>query len=338
AVERLAALNLTATCGVEFEFFLFHDDEDAQRALRAGRVRELVPVGAEQQAYSLARGSDLVGLLDDFFALLEPYGVPIDSVLTELGYGMIEVGIGPLDPLAAADAAARFKLAAKELARRNGMIASFVAKLDMDQSGSSGHVHCSLQRDGANALWAGPNRLDELGEAALAGLCAHLPEVSVFMAPNVNSYRRFRPGTWTPLVVGWGHDNRNAAVRVITVEESATRFEVRRAGADLNPYLSIAACLHSCAEGIESSRTLPEPTPGRAWEAPGATALPSDLAAATDLLDGSAFARGAFSEELVEHYAISRRAEQARCAEHVGADGGAEEVPERELQRYLTVV
>jgi glutamine synthetase len=340
AEARLATLGLSARCGVEYEIFLFHGGEEAEAALRDGRPGDLVPVGVERQAYSLLRGPELAGLLDSFFASLEPYGVPIDSVLTELGYGMIEVGIGPLEPLAAADAAARFKLATKEIAAAEGMIATFVPKLDAQQSGSSGHVHLSLVRDGENALWAGPRALSELGVAALGGLCRRAAETSVFMAPNVNSYRRFRPETWTPTTVGWGHDNRNAAIRAITVEEGATRFELRRAGADLNPYLSIAAGLNACAEGIEEGLAPPPPAPGRAWEADAAPEFPADLAAATDLLESSDFAREALGSDLVDHYVISRRAEGARCAEELGSQPnmGDEQVPDAEVRRYLNVV
>lgn len=339
AAERLQALGLTAECGVEYELFLFRDDEAGRRALREGRHRDLHPVGEEQQAYSLLRSPELRGIVDDLFTSLEPYGVPLDSVLTELGHGMIEVAIAPLDPLGAADAAARLKLAVNELARRHGMVATFIAKWDMAQSGCSGHIHCSLLRDGENALAEGRGTLTELGNRALAGLCARAAELSVFMAPNVNSYRRYRPETWTPLTVGWGHDNRNAAVRVITTSAEATRFELRRPGADLNPYLCIAACLHACADGIERSLAPPPEAPGRSWAAVGAEPFPATLLEATAALEESAPARAAFGDRLVDHYAISRRAEHACYAAATGEEPDLElaQVPPAEIGRYFNV-
>lgn len=154
ACERLAAAGLEARCGVEYELFLFRDDEDG-RALREGRPRDLRPASRVPQAYSLMRWPDLADFAEALHRDLGTYGVGIEAMSTELGHGMFEVAIAPLAPLEAADAAARFKLGCKELARRHGLIATFMAKWDMNQSGSSGHVHLSLQRDGRNLMWDG---------------------------------------------------------------------------------------------------------------------------------------------------------------------------------------
>jgi glutamine synthetase len=340
AVERLDSLGLGALCGVEYELFLFHGDEAGRRALREGRPRDLVPVGQEQQAYSLIRWPELSPLVEDLFGCMEPYGVPIDAVSTELGYGMIEVAVSPLPPLEAADAAARFKLGCKELARRHGLLASFVAKWDMKQSGSSGHVHCSLIRDGRNALWSAQHEVGELAGAALAGLLSTAGDVSVFMSPFPNSYRRFRPETWTPLNATWGHDNRNACVRFISVSPDKARFEHRRPGADLNPYLGIAACLDGCAHGVENALEPGPEAPGRAWEAEGAEPLPTDLLDATERLSKSAFARERYGQAFVDHYVLSRRAEHAGWAAVVGdgMDLAADQVPDSEARRFLELV
>jgi glutamine synthetase len=340
AVERLQALGLDALCGVEYELFLFNDDEPGRQALRAGRARDLTPAGFERQAYSLLRWPDLAPFANAMFELMEPYGVPLGAISTELGYGMVEIAVSPLPPLEAADAAARLKLGCKEVARRHGLIASFIAKWDMGQSGSSGHVHCSLVREDTNALWAGPRELDGLARAALGGLLSTAAELSVFMSPFPNSYRRYQPETWVPLNVTWGHDNRNACVRFISVAPELTRFEHRRPGADLNPYLSIAACLDGCAEGIEKGIEPAPEAPGRAWDYEEAEPFPGDLPEATRRLSSSAFARDRYGDAFVDHYVLSREAEQAEWLADVRdeADLNADQVPDREARRFLNVV
>jgi glutamine synthetase len=338
AIERLGALGLTALCGVEYELFLFVDDDAARQALREGRTRDLVPAGLEWQAYSLLRWPDIAAFVDALYTDMPAYGVPIEAISTELGYGMIEVALACLPPLEAADAAARFKLGCKELAQRHGFIASFIAKWDMGQSGSSGHLHCSLLRDGENALWAGLGEVGELGSHALAGLMSTAAELSPFMSPFPNSYRRYRAGLWAPLNVTWGHDNRNACLRYITIAPDATRFEHRRPGADLHPYMAIAACVDGCAHGISRELALGPEAPGRAYAAE-AQSFPGDLLEATALLSESAFARERYGDAFVDHYVLSRQAENAEWAAQVGdTDLEAEQVPDAELRRFLNLV
>ena len=328
---RAAAAGLEPRFGVEYELYLFHIGEDGDRALRSGRPRELLSAGREWQAYSLWRFADIHEFVAEVDGMLRDYGVEVEAWSTELGYGMIECAIAPLAPLAAADAAARFKLAVKELAKRHGMVASFIAKWDYTQSGSSGHLHQSLLRDGANAFWGGEmDALSETGRHYLGGLIACARELSAFSTPNVNSYRRPSPELWAPTNATWGYDNRQAAVRVITLEESSARLEYRRPGADLNPYLSIAACLDSGLYGIEKGIEPPPESPGPAFDNTDAPAYPTTLDEAADALDGSALARGWYGDELVTHYVTSRRAE----AEYVRAIANAQ-VPDYELARYF---
>ncbi len=266
ACERLAEDGFEARFGTEYELYVFHLDAEGERALRDGRVRELVPVSREWQAYSLFRFADTAPFIADLTASMEAYGCPIEAISTELGYGMIEVALAPAPPLEAADRAARFKLGCKELGRRHGFLVSFIAKWDLAQSGSSGHLHQSLLREGKNAFWSGQNDLSETGRHYLGGLLELSPELSAFMSPFPNSYRRYIPDTWAPTNASWGHDNRNACVRVITVSESAARFEHRRPGADLQPYLSIAACLDAGLHGIRERIELRPESPGRAYD------------------------------------------------------------------------
>jgi len=331
ADARAAAMGFEARFGVEYELYLFHGGEEGDRALRAGRPRDLQSVGREWHAYSMWRFEDMHGFVAQADELLRGYGVEIEAWSTELGYGMIECALAPLPPLAAADAAARFKLAGKELAKRHGLIASFIAKWDMAQSGSSGHLHQSLQQDGRNVFWGGEqDSLSETGRHYLGGLLALAPELSVFSTPNVNSYRRPSPELWAPTNASWGFDNRQAAVRAITLEEASARFEYRRPGADLNPYLAIAGCLDSGLDGIRRGIKPPPDSTGPAFDDPNAPPYPATLDAAADALDASSLAREWYGDELVTHYVVSRRAE----AEYVRQIANGQ-VPDYELTRYL---
>jgi glutamine synthetase len=333
ACDRLAAAGLDARFGTEYELYVFHLDEAGERALREGRVRDLVPISREWQAYSLFRFADKAPFIADLTRWMEAYGCPIEAISTELGYGMIEVALAPAPPLEAADRAARFKLGCKEIGRRHGFLVSFIAKWDLAQSGSSGHLHQSVLRDGKNAFWSGQDSLSETGRQYLGGLLELSPELSAFMSPFPNSYRRYIPDTWAPTNASWGHDNRNACVRVITVAEPSTRFEHRRPGADLQPYLSIAACLDAGLHGVRE-RIEPRPeSPGRAYDDANAPLFPTSLPEAVELLRGSRLAREWYGDLLVEHYAVSREAEQ-RAWEGVRD----RQVPEWEAARYLEAV
>jgi len=328
--RRLADAGFEARVGIEYELYLFEGGADADALMREGRHRELTPVGREWQAYSLFRFVDGDGFINAIDEQLHAYGVEIEAWSTELGYGMVECATPPLPPLQAADAAARLKLALKELAKQHGLVATFIAKWDLAQSGSSGHVHQSLLRDGANVLWAGPGALSEIGRHYLGGLLALAPELSAFSTPNVNSYRRPSPELWAPTNATWGHDNRQAAVRVITLAEGSTRFEYRRPGADLNPYLAVAACLDSGLHGILERIEPPPESLVRAFDDPDAPPYPPTLDAAAEALDGSGLARRWYGDELVTHYVTSRRAE----AGFVRALADAQ-VPAHELLRYF---
>lgn len=332
AERRASEQGFEARIGVEYELYVFHCGEDGDRAIRAGRPRDLLATGREWQAYSLWRLEDLHGVLADMDDMLRAYGVTVESWSTELGYGMIEAATAPLPPVAAADTAARFKLALKELAKRHGLVATFIAKWDMAQSGSSGHVHQSLLRGGENAFAAGTDELTETGRHYLGGLVACAAELSAFATPNVNSYRRPSPELWAPTNVTWGWDNRQAAVRVITLDPGSTRLEYRRPGADFNPYLTIAACLDSGLWGIREGVEPPPVSQVRAFDDPSAPPYPATLDAAADALEASECARAWYGEELVSHYVLSRRAEAGYVR-----DLAAGHVPEYELARYFEI-
>lgn len=244
---------------------------------------------------------------------------------------MLEVALAPAPALEAADRAARFKLGCKEVARRHGLLPTFMAKVRTQEQGSSGHIHQSLLIEGENAFWSGEqDRLSDIGRQYLGGLLATGVELSAVMAPNPNSYRRYDPAFWAPRTLTWGWDNRNACIRAITANPSATRLEHRRPGADLQPYLAIASCLAGGLYGIERQLEPTEPSRGRAESKDPRLAFPTTLKDAIEAFRSSAVAREAFGEPLVDLYTLSREAELNLWQQLCDA-----EVPEWELARYL---
>jgi glutamine synthetase len=330
ACERLDLLGYEARFGVEYELFLFHYDDAAVRSLGQGRPRQLVPASPVRNTLSFLQTSGYADFARDMHEQMPAYGVPLDAIQTECGFGMIEVAIAPADPVEAADRAARFKLGCKELARRHGLLASFIAKWDLEQPGSSAHIHQSVLRNGKNAFWAGIGAMSDVARHYVAGLLATAQEVSAFMGPFPNSYRRYAPGMFSGYNEVWGFDNRNACVRVITSSESSARLEHRRPGADLHPYLSIAACVDGGRHGIEHQLPLGPPSPGRAHEDPSAAVLPTDLPTAVERLTRSELVRGWYGDPIVDHFVQFRAAEQMRCERLRDA-----QVPDWELSRYI---
>lgn len=333
AVERMETAGFEARFGVEYELYLFQGGDPGDDALRAGRPRDLRSAGREWQAYSLWRFADMHEFVTDAEMKMREYGVSIESWSTELGYGNIECATAALPPLEAADTAARFKLAFKELAKRHGLVATFIAKWDMTQSGSSGHLHQSLVKDGRNAFAGGEmDTLSETGRHYLGGLISLSRELSAFSTTNVNSYRRPSPELWAPTNASWGWDNRQACVRVISLEQDATRLEYRRPGADLNPYLAIASCLDSGLHGIANAIEPPADSVGPAFADESIPNFPLSLDEAADELDRSVLARQWYGDLYIDHYVASRRAEAGIVRGIQNA-----QVPDYEIARYFEI-
>lgn len=339
-VDELAGDGYEAVVGVEYEFFVFRLDERTEEALAGGDIDAMTPLSRIQQGYSLARWPDHADFAADLESSLREYGVPIESMLTEIGAGMLEVAIAPAPALEAADRAARFKVGCREVARRHGLLPTFMAKPTMKEQGSSGHLHQSLLDADGNAFWGGePQTLSEIGRRYAAGVMKAAAECGAFMAPFPNSYRRQDPDSWAPVEISWGWDNRQTTTRAITLNRGSSRFELRCVGADLQPYLAIAACLagglHGIREGLE-----PPPPVGPSREAGEVTmeegsigTMAKDLNEAAARLRASKLAREALGDELVELYTASREIEQRtweRCRD--------EQVPPYEVRRYLEVV
>ena len=207
--------------------------------------------------------------------------------------------------MAAADRAALFKTAVKEICARHSLTPTFMAKWNATLPGSSGHLHQSLSRIGETAnLFSGENGMSEAMQQYVAGLVKNLPELTAVFCPTINSYKRTVPGAWAPVNATWGLDNRTTAVRALPSGKKSARVELRLTGADINPYLVIAASLAAGLDGIERKLELPPPTVNA--YVGEALPLPRSLGAATELFRKSQTAREWLGDAFVDHYARTR--------------------------------
>lgn len=339
-VDAAAAQGYESIVGLEYEFIVYRLDERTLAAIESGEVEQMTPLSRLQQGYSLQRWSDHADFAADLESSMRAYGVPIESMLTEIGAGMLEVALAPAPALEAADRAARFKIGCREIARRHGLLPTFMAKPNMREQGSSGHIHQSLHDASGNALWGGePNSLSPVGLSYAAGLMKAALECGAFLAPFPNSYRRQDPEQWAPTEVSWGWDNRQTTTRAITLNRGSSRFELRCVGADVQPYLAVAACLAGGLHGIREELS-PPPAVGLDVDRGDVTlkegtcgVVAADLNEAAARLRASKLAREALGDEIVELYAASREIEQ-KTWERLRD----EQVPPFEIRRYLEVV
>jgi glutamine synthetase len=304
-LERAAERGYTAQFSAEYEFFIFR--ETAQ-SLRDKHFAGLTPLTPGMFGYSVLRASANAELVLEIMEALAAFDVPLEAFHTETGPGVYEAAIAVEPGLAAADRAALFKTAVKEIAGRHNLTPTFMAKWNAALPGSSGHLHQSLSQAGSHenlfSAEAADGGMSGGMRQYIAGLVTNLPELAAIFCPTVNSYKRTVPGAWAPVNATWGVDNRTTAVRAIPGSGKSTRVELRLTGADINPYLAMAASLAAGLDGIERKLELPPPTVNAyAGDAPP---LPRTLDEATRLFRQSRVAREWLGEEFVEHYASTR--------------------------------
>ena len=311
ALADAAELGLRAEAASELEYYVF--EETYREASEAG-YRDLTPLGWYLEDYHLLQGAREERFTAEARRHLKESGVPVENSKGEWGLGQHEVNVRHAPVLEMADRHAVFKQCLKEVAERVGVSVTFMAKPYAERAGSSCHIHLSLWSATANAFAGaermGPALVSPVFRHFLAGWLLHAPEMMAFYAPTVNSYKRFADGSWAPTRVAWSFDNRTAGFRVVGSGPSL-RVECRIPGADVNPYLAYAAALASGLDGVRRQLEPPAMFQGDVYGARELPLLPATLRAATDLLEGSAFAREAFGDHVIDHYTHFFRTEQA---------------------------
>ncbi|WP_338694635.1 glutamine synthetase family protein [Streptomyces sp. Q6] len=302
-LDRLAELGLSAQVGTELEFIVFKDTyEQAWDA----NYRGLTPANQYNIDYSVLGTGRIEPLLRRIRNDMAGAGLTVESAKGECNPGQHEIVFRYDEALVTCDQHAIYKTGAKEIAAQDGVSLTFMAKYN-EREGNSCHIHLSLtDADGASAM-AGPDGMTELMRHFLAGQLAALRDFSLLYAPNINSYKRFQPGSFAPTAVAWGHDNRTCALRVVGHGRSL-RFENRLPGGDVNPHLAVAGLVAAGLYGVEHKLELPEPCAGNAYTA-GYEHVPSTLREAAELWENSPIARAAFGDEVVAHYRNLARVE-----------------------------
>jgi glutamine synthetase len=300
-VERAEDMGYTPMFGSELEFYLF--EETYQEAHRKG-YQGLTPSVPYILDYHVLATTYSEGLMRQIRNGMKGAGLVVESSKGEAWPGQQEVNFRYADALAMADNHSVYKNGSKEIAFANGCSITFMAKPHHEWIGSSCHIHSSLWREGENAF-AGES---DVFKQFLAGQIAGLKELAVFVAPNVNSYKRFAAASWAPTTLAWGYDNRTCGFRIVG-HGAGLRAETRIPGGDVNPYLAFAALLAAGLHGIKNELELPPALEGNAYVS-DAERFPHSLREAISALEEGSVARAAFGDDVVDHYLNYARTEQ----------------------------
>lgn len=310
-VERAHDRGFDALMASELEFYLLRDTYEQAAAKH---FHDLPPFGWYNEDYHLLQATKAEPLYRQFRNNMIAARIPVEFSKGEAAPGQHEINIHYAGALESADRHVLFKHGLKEMAWQNGHAVTFMAKPDHTWTGSSAHVHVSLRaagddgnlfHDGAGA----PYGMSATMRHFLGGLMRGIRELAFFIAPFVNSYKRFAPGSWAPVHLVWGRDNRTCAFRIVGSGQ-ALRIETRLPGGDANPYLAYAAIIGAGLHGIEHRIEPPAEHHGNGYEAVGAPRVPRALWEATQLLEQSELARSIFGEDVVAHYVNTARVEQ----------------------------
>ena len=336
-LARAAKLGVQPMCGMEFEWFNFRETPQSWADKKGVGPTPLTP---GMFGYSLLRTNQnreyFNALMDEMLA----FRVPIEGLHTETGPGVYEAALTFSEALEQADRAILFKTGAKEIGARFGIMPSFMAKWNAQLPGCSGHIHQSLRGDDraddragkANLFYAAKrtHNMSPLFESYLAGQVACLMEFAPMFWPTINSYKRLVDGFWAPVKPTWGIDNRTASFRVIAGSPKATRLETRCPGADVNPYLAMAALLAAGLHGVEKGLKLTQPPiTGTNQGAENIPRAPRTLIETTRVFKQSDIARDWLGDDFVDHFAATRDWEWRQWQ-----DG----VTDWELKRYFEII
>ena len=300
-IERLAERGLIAFAGTELEFLVFRNTyEEAWHKA----YRDLEPANLYNVDYSILGTSRIEPLLRRIRNCMKGAGIEIEDAKGECNFGQHEINVKFDEALKSADSHSVYKNGTKEIASQMGYALSFMPKFN-ELDGNSCHVHLSLQSEDGEAVFPGNGAGDDNGFSKLfqnfiAGQIACMREMSLFFAPNINSYKRYAKGSFAPTAVAWALDNRTCSLRVVGHGKSL-RVENRTPGGDVNPYLAISAMIAAGIHGIDNELSLEEPVEGSAYEA-DKPQLPSNIYESRDLFTNSDMVREAFGDEVVDHY------------------------------------
>jgi glutamine synthetase len=304
-IARLAQLGLTPMMATELEFFLFEKSFDE---IRKENFRDLTPISGYNEDYNILQTTKEEHVMRPIRNQLFAAGIPVENTKGEAEAGQEELNIKYAEALMTADHHTIAKQAIKEIAWQQGHAATFLPKWHHDRVGSSSHVHQSLLKDGEAVF---QDASDPLGMSTtmkhyVAGLLKYAPDFTYFLAPYINSYKRFQKGSFAPTRTIWSVDNRTAGFRLVGAGTKAVRIECRIGGSDLNPYLAMAVQIAAGLAGIQEKLELAPPTTGDAYQ--GETGrIPQTLRDARATLVNSSFLRQALGDDVVDHY--SRAAE-----------------------------
>ncbi len=301
-ISKLKQSGFSAFAATELEYYMLEND---YRSLNESNYGSLKPAGWYIEDYHILQGTRVEDFTASARKFLKNSGVPVENSKGEWGLGQHELNVQYAEPKEMADRHIIYKQCLKELADEMGISVTFMAKLQEGGAGSSCHTHISLFKGEDNIFNGtedyGPVKGSKEFGSFLAGWIKYAPDVMVFYAPTINSYKRFVDGSWAPTRLAWSRDNRTAGFRVVGSGKSF-RIECRIPGADCNPYLAIAASLASGLRGIVEKLSPPECFVGDVYAAEHLPHVPKTLKEASDIFSSSKFARDAFGKEVIDHY------------------------------------
>jgi glutamine synthetase len=308
-IARLAEMGYTATTATELEFFLFEQSFDA---LRKDGYRTLEPISGYNEDYAIFQTTKEEKIMRTLRNGLYKSGIPVESSKGEAEAGQEEFNIRYAEAMDTADHHTISKHAAKEVGWQQGHAVSFLPKWAPDRVGSAAHIHVSLRNKDGDPVFHDPKAelgMSELARHFLGGLLAYADDITYFFAPYVNSYKRFQKGSFAPTRKVWSVDNRTAAFRLCGDSSPAVRIECRVPGADMNPYLAMAALFAAGIKGIEEKLDPGNPSDGDAYEGTKKE-IPTTLMSATLAMAQSDMLKAAFGEAVVRHYTRAAEWEQ----------------------------
>ena len=311
--SRLAELGLAAVIGPELEFYVCEPDPN-------GSTGWQLYANEPGNVYVVGRKGDPRGILLTMLRYMRDAALQVTAANHEFSPGQFEINLNHSELLDAADRAFRMKSAVQEIARHEGMLATFMAKPFNDEGGSGFHLHVSLvDEDKVNVFGdpEGPDGLSQIGRSAVAGVLAHAPALAAILNPTINSYKRFGPDTLAPWLIDWGMDNRSAMVRIPPERGAGTRMEVRLGDATANPYLAMAAVAAAIYLGVRDKLEPPEPLQGYGYDPDSAPMLPQSLPEALDALEADTDLIEVLGEFFVTSFVTYKRNEVERFSRFV---------------------